>query len=182
MSQQNTTQPHIERRGAPPAPAGRPPAWVRDYVGLPHENGARGPDRFDCYGLLAVAGNKHYGLKVPLKGHLKAVQTGSNREFYQEAAALLADLSDWPEVADPRPGDGVRLRVGDIVCHVGLVVAVRPTAPGQPPRGHMLHVTRGIRVSCEEWHNSAWANRVVSFHRFKPRPPDIENGGGNGPA
>jgi hypothetical protein len=84
---------------------------------------------------------------------------------------MLADMSDradWPEVTDPRPGDGILLRVGDSLCHVGLVVAVRPTAPGQAPRGHMLHITRGIQASCTEWHKSAWANRVVSFHRYTP--------------
>lgn len=143
-----------------------PPTWVEQYIGLPYDDGGRGPDVFDCFGLYRLVGNRHYALNVPSMGHLTVEKGLSNNDVRKRAATLLADRNAWPEVIQPTPGCAILLRIGADHCHVGLVVAVRQTAPHLPPRGHMLHITRGIRAACVEWHNSSWKNRIVSFHRY----------------
>ena len=144
----------------------KPPAWVQEYIGKTYELGACGPDSFDCYRLMAVVMGEKYKRPVPLKGDMVPDPSGGRGAFLRAIAGMLGERADWQEVDAPQPGDGILLRHGKHEAHCGLVVAVLPRPAGHPPAGWMLHIHKGINVTCEIWHGPRWGNRVVGFHRY----------------
>ena len=131
------------------------PDWVTFYVGLPFKEGGR--DRFglDCYGLLRLVINEHFGGSVPEYEGI-AYQPGEDRE-------LLATLMDerirlWHPIARgaEQSGDGILLRVMGRPIHVGVVVAA----------DMMLHIEKNCDSIIENFgKGSRWERRVLGFYR-----------------
>jgi cell wall-associated NlpC family hydrolase len=140
---------------------------VRDYIRKPYKNGARGPDAYDCYGLMAAVQRQHFGLDVSAFDGEIADRTRGRTAFLREVEGLLKHRESWVQVDRPRPGDGVLLRFGDFEAHCGVVVAVKPRPETAPPAGWMLHVHEGVNVVCVDWNSTEWANRVVGFWRYR---------------
>lgn len=123
---------------------------LNDFVGLPYREGARGPDAFDCYGLIAAV--------------LKAARGVSLPDFYQDApgpqsasraisAALAGEVSGGRSVKVETPQDYDIAVVGSTARphHVGVVID-----------GGVLHASRAF--------GSAWH----PFSRFQMLYPHTE--------
>lgn len=123
---------------------------LNDFVGLPYREGARGPDAFDCYGLIS--------------GVLKAARGVSLPDFYQDApgpqsasraisAALAGEVAGGRSVKVETPQDYDIAVVGSTSRphHVGVVID-----------GGVLHASRAF--------GSAWH----PFTRFKMLYPHTE--------
>lgn len=130
------------------------PAWTARYIGGRYEIGGRGPDVWDCYGLMATIMRAEYALDVPL--FLGALPPDHGRPAM--AAAIAARKSpDWQRVnGDPKPGDGALFRVGADACHCGAVIA--PNL--------MIHIHDGLNVTVDCISGDRWGNRLVGIFRW----------------
>lgn len=122
------------------------------FVGLPYREGARGPDEFDCYGLVAEVFRTMRGIELPDWSASGPGQQAASRAI---SAALNGEVAggrsvkvDWP--AD-MPEDWDIAIVGSATRphHVGVVIA-----------GGVLHASRAF--------GSAW-HSIPRFMQFYPK-------------
>ena len=128
--------------------------WAEDLIGRPWQAGGRGPDAFDCWGMVRFCWREHFGIEVP--------------EIPVDAADLrrvLDAFRDHPErrrwrlVAEPREGDAVLMRQSRLPVHVGLWLDV--------DGGGVLHAARTIGVAFQRpgaLDLQGW--RIEGFYRF----------------
>lgn len=154
-----------------PAEAG---AWVNRYVGLPFERFGRGPDVFDCWGLVRWVRGHELGAWLPRYervGHFDARDFGANRalgDFMRaeadagwEIVARATRPPNGPARLDGRPArllDVAWFQLLGAPLHVGLVVG----------REQVLHVRRGTESAVEPFwgpDGRYWAARLVAIAR-----------------
>lgn len=134
-----------------PAP-GLAPRYA-DLIGKPFEWKARGPDKFDCYGLVEEL-SRRIGQKVP--DYLSPT-------VHEEIAGLIDhSVPFWiPCEAGPGAIATIRLkyvidgRVVSMVSHVGMVL----------PHDRLIHAWQQSGGVCVE-RLDAWMHRIAGFYRF----------------
>jgi len=90
-----------------------PSLWV-DLVGLPFRSGGRGPDAYDCYGvLLKVFARRGIG-RPPLD------TTVDDSEIARMVALALG--THWSRIEAPEPGCALLFRDRGVVRHVGIYI------------------------------------------------------------
>lgn len=125
--------------------------WASKYINLPYEPGGRGPERVDCWGLLALAYREHFGITLPEPAGLSLYQ---QHQINAEA---------WEPVAVPRDGDAVAMGKGRVCSHVGLWVA----AGG----GRVLHCFNNMAVVAEPLRTVRMRGyATLQFHRYRLWP------------
>lgn len=136
------------------------PAWVGRWVGLPYRDKGRGPDGFDCWGLVRAALLAERGIRLP--DYADAYESASDPD--SASRAVTAGLANgWRKVERPEPFDLVILKIALRPWHCGLIVA----------RGWFLHCPPPHRgstqtLSCLERLDSLqWRNRVEGFYRLQ---------------
>lgn len=102
-----------------------------DYIGLPWQAGAQGPDAYDCMGFFRAVQRRHFGVTVaPIIA-----------PDYDDPAALVELFSNhverarWARIERPRHGDAV-------IIHRPLHIGTWLDVDG----GGTLHCVRGIGV------------------------------------
>lgn len=143
----------------PSYPVVAPPAWCSRYVGLPYEEGARGPAKWDCWGLLWLVLQEQFGVEVPnYEGVGWSRKDGASRKaadhhFRDEA------LANWIEIPAgwEQPGDALALSIARRPLHVGIVATP----------GWMLHSAEDSDAALERYDGMAWRNRVLGFYRHR---------------
>lgn len=108
--------------------------WLNDYVGLPYELGARGPEKYDCYGLLKKVYAERYNVEVPDWSD----EVLSLRLRSKTINAVLQESGTWKEVDAPTDGDVVVCYRAKAAHHLGLYY-----------NGGVLHALEGIGVVYE---------------------------------
>lgn len=97
------------------------PAWVARYIGLPFALGGRGPDAYDCWGLVRLVLAEQFGVQVP------AYDRYQPDAGVTELAHYMAGLLWPPALAisreQGRPGDVALIPMAGALCHVGVMVA-----------------------------------------------------------
>lgn len=128
------------------------PAWVEPYIGLPFAEKGRGPDGYDCWGLVRRVLAEQFGLPLPDYGERYATL----REHARIAAAITDGLAaGWTHVDRGAAGDVAIFRPGGARLHIGLMVT--------PQR--FLHAPEG-RTSCIERIDSRlWWPRLEGIYR-----------------
>lgn len=125
------------------------------YVGIPFANKGRGPDAYDCWGLVWHVLHEEFGLDVPSYADEYA---DSNDET--SAAAIAKHRHEWLHIphANSRLGDVVEMMRGGKLWHVGLLL----------PGGWVLHTNEGTGSVAEEveW---LWP-RITGFYRWVKQP------------
>lgn len=128
--------------------------WATEYIGIPWEAGAQGPETFDCWGFFRMVQRAHFGIDVPLV----------LAPDYDDPTALVnlfrehGENARWEVVDAPKHGDGVIIRKP---FHVGIYL----DADG----GGVLHCVRGVGVIFT--HNAAWRTSGFGrreYRRFAP--------------
>lgn len=122
------------------------PADINAYIGLPWVAGARGPDAFDCWGLLRYVQAAHFGRALPDLPEFGAVA----RDLYQARMTSRA----WESIAVPEHGAGVLMRDGD-APHVGVWLDCEG--------GGVLHAMERVGVV---W-TPRQSLRLIGFSRLK---------------
>ena len=90
------------------------------YIGRPYIKGARGPDAFNCWGLVVYVGRRHYGLPIP-----DHQVEHDDRARILELVALERESDRWRALEAE-----ARLKAGDVVLfgrpdhqtHAGIYV------------------------------------------------------------
>lgn len=111
--------------------------WAAQYIGKPHVPGARGPDAYDCWGLLRAAYLMQFNIYLP---SLPGISS-------QTALVIHRQLTDaaneeWEEIDDPFDGCAVAMSQSKAYHHVGLYIAEGP--------GKVLHCWDGANVIIEK--------------------------------
>lgn len=105
-----------------------------DLLGSPFERGARGPEKFDCYGLVkemfARCGKELPDFESP--GTLEEIES-----------LIDSESKRWVKVAPGTPGSLVTLRTDTYGAHVGFVMG----------DGLFIHCVDGIGVIIERLDN-----------------------------
>lgn len=93
-------------------------SWVDHYLNATYEDGARGPDRYDCYGLAREVRHLQYGCRLlPELGHIRNTMP---REFTRAYAKESADMRE----CKPEPGAIAAVFRGILCVHVAVVVEI----------------------------------------------------------
>lgn len=88
------------------------------YLSATYEDGARGPDRYDCWGLVRAVRHELLGLPLlPSFGAVRNTMPAAFTRAYEEQAALM-------EECEPEPGAIAAVFRGRIVIHVAVVIEV----------------------------------------------------------
>lgn len=119
---------------------------VAGLIGLPFVYGGRGPNSFDCYGLVMHILKTEHGQAVP------DVRSAASQATI--AAKMAVSMPLWQQV-NPAPGTVALFRIGRYISHCG----------------YMLDELRMIHT----WEQSggvvteridAWKQRTVGFYRY----------------
>jgi len=113
-----------------------------------YQAGARGPDRYDCFGLFAEVCRRR-GMNVP--DH----PTPDDLAERQSAIAAGAQAG-WRPLEAPEPWCGVALRIGPFVAHMGVVLE-----DGK----HFLHASEKTGITRERLDDPRWVKRIAGFYR-----------------
>lgn len=115
-----------------------------DLIGVPFEYGGRGPDKFDCYGLVMECARRD-GVTLP--------DFGFASDQALVAAMMGATMPQW-EAVEQQAGAVVLFRVGRFVSHVGYLITPH----------HMIHSWEqagGASIARLD----DWKQRIVGFYK-----------------
>jgi len=126
---------------------------INDLIGKPFKDKARGPDAYDCYGLVLEVFRRQ-GIEIPDYG------VG----FVTEQTALIDKKvqevwKDWDQIKKPIPG--------------GLIILAFPFPGWASHFGVMVNGEKFINtriktgVVIDRITSPAWKKRVLSFHTYK---------------
>lgn len=91
---------------------------LNDFIGKGYEDGARGPERYDCWGLTRAVRHEVYGL--PLLASWGHVRHDMAREFTRAAQGVTAPMRR----CTPQVGALALVYRGKICVHVAVVVEI----------------------------------------------------------
>lgn len=128
--------------------------WVNKYLSCKYEDGARGPDKHDCWSLVRTA--RHAELGKRLLAEYGSLRNTDPREFTKAYEAESSVM----ELCEPESGAIASVLIGRICVHVALVI---DSAEGL--RILEINPTRGPR--CMPLHKWLRDHSKVTFHRDK---------------
>lgn len=110
---------------------------TEDFIGIPYELGARGPERYDCWGVVWKYYKEMIGIELPqFPGVVE-----SGKQAIEEIIDTRAKSDEWQEVETPKEGDLVVMKTRLMTPHVGVYV--------EQSGGRILH-TYPKQTSCME--------------------------------
>lgn len=119
-----------------------------DLLGKEFEYGARGPDKYDCYGLC-IELRQRAGLPFPENYATITDRICIDREMWAAAGELFEKLRS------PSPGCIVSFMVRPpFTSHIGIVL---------PNLYQFIHITKGTRVAVERFDIQPWSRRCTGF-------------------
>lgn len=127
-------------------------AEYRDVIGVPFAYGGRGPDEFDCYGLVLEMSRRD-GKELPDFGE-GAEWMLPEKKQPKTAAMMGASLPQWRQI-DSQPGAVVLIRIGRYVSHVAY----------QIDNDRMIHAweqSNGVSIARID----DWRHRIVGFYEY----------------
>jgi cell wall-associated NlpC family hydrolase len=135
--------------------AERLPAWVNDYIGKPFADHGRGPQAFDCWGLVKHVLEEQLGL-FGLPDFGDSYVTAVDRVV---PSLVASERAAWRQVREPQCGDVVVMCRHGRPSHVGVVVS----------ENVMLHVERGTHACLEELDAPRLKGRIDGYYRHPGR-------------
>jgi|SRR5579864_2390035 len=119
------------------------PRLYSDLIGKPYADHGRGPEFFDCFGVL-IEIQRRLGNRLP--------DYISNPDTLDEIRK-----DDWREVFTPEPGDGILIRSLDPRWHVAVAI----------DSYQMIHIRKEGHVCIERFDDALWKRRIEGFYRWK---------------
>ena len=135
-------------------------SWADEFVGLPYGDCGRGPDAWDCWGLVCKVFNEMLAIDLPSY----ASDYVDSRERDESSALIEAENCPptWAPVDQPEPFDLALFRLGAHRCHVGIIVATPM----------MLHMAHGQYAKIEPISAPRWKNRLLGVYRHHLLVPE----------
>lgn len=91
---------------------------INDYIHAEYQDGGRGPDKYDCYGLMRAV--RHWEYNKPLLPEYAGVPVDDYRSLTRGALGEVQAMKE----TDCRPGVAVLGWRGNVCLHVGVVVTI----------------------------------------------------------
>jgi cell wall-associated NlpC family hydrolase len=129
--------------------------WWQKYLGENFAEKGRGPDLFDCWGLLRWVYFHDHIDKIVVPDYLEFYDSTNEREKLGEL--IDKESRAWKEVTDPKPFDCIVLRMRGVPMHVGIVTQ----------KGYMLHCAQGVGTVHERYDSLRWVDKVLGFYRHE---------------
>lgn len=121
---------------------------ISDLMFARYEEGARGPEAFDCFGLFAELCRRS---GTPIPDH----PTPADRKQCQIEINNFFDAC-WQRLDTPEVGCAVALRFGPWVSHLGMVLE----------GGKFIHANQIAGVTVESLDDAQWCRRIAGFYRY----------------
>lgn len=121
--------------------------WANEFVGLPFAEKGRGPQAFDCLGLLIEVQARVFGRVIRDPG------CSLSEGLRPEPRAVLQ--SQVVEIETPQEGDALLFRVAGRALHVGVCIDANL----------MLHAHWSAAV-VERWTGPNWFPKLAGMYRF----------------
>lgn len=118
---------------------------IESLVGVPFEYGGRGPDTYDCYGLV---------MKIMSWEGIKLPDYKSPESQGPIAAMMATQLPLW-RTTQQKQGSVVLIRIGRHISHCGYMLDDELMI-------HAWEKTGGVTVQ----RTQDWAQRIVGFYRY----------------
>jgi cell wall-associated NlpC family hydrolase len=121
-----------------------------DLLGKPFAYHGRGPDAYDCWGLVR---------EICGRGGVDLPDHASSAEPAEQSAGIQDDAAKYYRKVDcPEPLDVILFQVVPrYVTHCGVYVGY----------GRFVHITEKTSVACEELASLIWVNKIRGFYRFR---------------
>lgn len=87
----------------------------RDLIGVKFEYGGRGPDSYDCWGLVRECHHRHHGVLLP--------DCGSTDSLLLNSQAVDQHISEWEPLPDIDTGAVLLMRIKGFGAHVGFATS-----------------------------------------------------------
>ena len=126
--------------------------WAYNYVGLEYGEGEWGPDRYDCWGLLALIYKEIYDVDL--------IDLVDRYHTDRDKISLLPKvLGSWEPVGEPEIGDGILFLIAGRVPHCGVYVG----------NGFMIHSVDGPSSCIQRINTAKWKSRFEGYYRYVSR-------------
>lgn len=131
-----------------------PPAFVRDFIGIPFIERGRTRAGCDCGGLAVIFYRERFGIEIEADETDYAV-AGPLKAFAKHKA-LQQTTRGWLQVdpGEEQFADILVTRTGRALTHVGILVA----------RGWWLHTEEGFNSACERYGALKLRNFAIYRH------------------
>ena len=123
--------------------------WADAFVGAPHVEMGRGPEGFDCLGLLIAVQRRVFGRTVPDPACSLAQGLRPAHRAALEASVSRVALDDAQE------GDALLFFEAGRALHVGVAI----------DQSLMLHSHR-VEACVEAWRGPRWFGKLEGVYRF----------------
>lgn len=130
---------------------------IADLIGKPYEDGARGPDAYDCFGLFAELCRRR-GLALAPEPNPAPADGTPEAVLEAKHAAIQAAIArgEWRRLDVPEPGCAVVFRiVPPYVTHIGMVLE---------DCTRFINARKGANVAIEPLSNWRWRQRIAGFY------------------
>lgn len=117
-------------------------------VGVPFEYDGRGPDTFDCYGLVRQCWRETHGIELP--------DFKSPSDPGLQAALGINQLFSLWQNTDCQPGVMAAIRIGSYTRHCAFVIDNDTMIHAWEPSGGVSIVPL----------NEEWKRRITGFYRY----------------
>lgn len=131
------------------------PEWVRSYVGLPFKDKGRGPDGFDCWGVVSDVLCRQFGI-WGLPDYSDRYLSCADAASVSELVRAEQQTGQWLRVEAASTGAVVMFRLLGRPWHCGLMLTPHL----------MLHALEGVGVVIEDVRGITWRNRVEGFYEY----------------
>lgn len=141
-----------------PSPQSSPASWrggdrenqfsILDLMAARYQEGGRGPDVYDCFGLFAELCRRR-GLSIP--DHPSPSDLRQRQSDIQTEASAQWHALDIPEV-----GCAVVIRIGPWMSHIGMVIE----------GGKFIHANKSTGVTVTSLDDVQWVKRIAGFYRY----------------
>lgn len=129
---------------------------MRTLLGKPWKPNARGPEAFDCWGLVWWVYREVAGIELPKFVGIDAKDTYRVAKQMHESSVM----PPWYQVEHPQHLDVVGMSSNRIIHHVGLYL--------QADRGLIFHVAAGGSVIAQSApHLFATGTQTIRFYRHE---------------
>lgn len=107
--------------------------WAEQYIGLPWESGAQGPESYNCWGLVRKVASTHFGYEPPM-----IIVDESLGLLVRKTFRAHPEKNNYYVVDVPSAGDIVEMGSAKDMWHVGIWLDV--------DGGGVLHSVQGVGV------------------------------------
>lgn len=129
------------------------PNWAEKYIGLEFESKGRGPDKFDCWGLVMVIYQQQFEITLP--SYVDKYSSASNEKDL--GPLILNEKMNWIEVrlGSEKVGDVLVIRMKKEPMHVGVILS----------QYHFVHIHSGIGSVVQRYDSIMWEKRIIGIYR-----------------